>query len=94
MLNALDGATQLLFVATSRGLSSVPMCRRVQDSSPCSQGEAGAPSAMGVLSQSARKGSLSLVEVGMLLEGLQLPHTKMGIGIQGQGSDAETSAWE
>lgn len=47
MLNALDSPTLLLFVAISRGLSSVH--RRVQGSIPCSQGETGPPPGMGVL---------------------------------------------
>lgn len=49
LLNALDGPAQLLFVETCRGLSSVHVARRVQDSILCSQGETGPPSGMGVL---------------------------------------------
>lgn len=42
----------------------------------------------------SREGQPEPCEIRMLLEGLEPPHTKMGTGIQHQGSDAETSAWD
>lgn len=91
MLDALDGPTQLLFVAISRGLSSVHECRRLQDSIPSIQEH---PLEGECSSQAARKSSLSLVERRLLLEGLKPSHAEMGTGIQPQGSDAETSTRE
>lgn len=94
MLDALDGPTQLLFVAIGRGLSSVHECRRLQDSIPSIQGEQEHPLEGECSSQAARKSSLSLVERRLLLEGLKPSHAEMGTGIQPQGSDAETSTRE
>lgn len=93
-MNALDGPTQVLFVAMHRGLSSDHQCRRVQDSISCIQGEQEPLLEGECSSQSARKCSLSLVERRLLLEGLKPSHAEMGTGIQPQGSDAETSTRE